>query len=827
MFENNNRAIVRKITNRALRSDKRRNFFIVAAIALTAFMITSVFSVGMSWYETINTHEKRMQGSVSNMGFAAPTPEQLEKVYTLDYVRYVGIGAYVAYTFDFPKLHISNVRDRLEIGFVDKTQWEKMFCPTNTNIIGHFPERENEIMLSRYILDAMGIDNPSVGMEIPISYIVGGTEETITETFILSCIYTEYSHSGLSGGGGIAVLTSRAFAEKYDKLIPENIVVNVIFKNEKRMSENIERLKQDLDFYENQQTVQSPAFGDNYGNYTTYVALSTITAFLMLMGYLLIYNVMYISVSKDVRFYGMLKTLGTTPKQLRRIVIGQVLRLCLAGLPIGCVLAAGVSLLVVPAMIVSSGGNGGAAVVSFSPVIYLGAILFAVLTALFGAVTPAKKAANVSPIEALKFTGEQIKKSGVRSSANGKPYRMALRNIFRDRKRAVIVMLSLFLGIVVFTSILTIITSIDIEYLIQSEYAYDFSIEPGNGVVTLNEDFVNNAKALDGVTEAGITMFGTSEMVSSNALEQIIDFGEENFLFTLRGIDPLTFDRINKTLDKPIDKKAFERGEIALVNTREHYTDSIIADALTPGSILNIKSGEGEISVAVGGGSSDISLQSRISYGFGQNYGKLEIIVSNAFFPQVYTAVKGDPIPLIVRLDMNVEEGFDEQVFNALYEMIPPLTADMTSRYEVRKAMQDSKTVLYVLGGGISAILGFIGIFNFINVMSVGVMARKREFATLESVGMSKRQMRSMLRNEGLGYAIITIACALTLGNAITYGLFLLFKNAVADFAEFTYPLIPCAAVFAVIAAICLITSEIAYKGISKNTLVERLREVE
>jgi len=108
----------------------------------------------------------------------------------------------------------------------------------------------------------------------------------------------------------------------------------------------------------------------------------------------------------------------------------------------------------------------------------------------------------------------------------------------------------------------------------------------------------------------------------------------------------------------------------------------------------------------------------------------------------------------------------------------------------------------------------------------VGVMARKREFATLESVGMSKKQLRSMLRDEGLGYAIITIACALTIGNAAAYGLFRLFKN-VVEYAEFTYPLIQCMAVFAGIAVICLITSEIVYKGISKTSLVERLREAE
>jgi len=816
-MRNNNQAIIIRITGRTLHSDKRRNFFIVAAIALTAFLIASVFSVGVSYYESINMREKRLQGSVSNMGFAAPTAEQLEKIYTLDYVRVVGIGAYVAKTPDIPKLDI------VDIGYVSKEQWDKMFCPTFTNIVGHYPEKENEIMLSRYILDAMGIDNPKMGMEIPLTYTVNGTDEVKTETFILSCIYTEYAHSGMGGGGMRAIFSSHVFAEKYNKLTNENIVVNVIFKDQRNVGENIERLKQDLSFYENQPYILSPAFDNNYGNSTVYISIFTIIAFLVFTGFLLIYNVMYISVSKDVRFYGMLKTIGTTPKQIRSIIIGQVLRLCLLGLPVGCATAAGISLLVVPAILENSGLETGT-VVSFSPLIYFGAILFAVLTALSGAITPAKKAADISPVEALKFTGEQIKKTSVRSSANGNPYKMAFRNIFRDRKRAVVVMLSLFLSILVFTSIMTIITSLDIEYRLQNDYDYDFAIEPKGGILTLSEDFVNSAKVLDGITEAGITLIGTAELVYSDALDKIIDFGRENFPFVIMGIDSITLDLINKTLLKPINKRAFERGEIALINTQLFHTDEHITNALTPGSVLNIKSGYDIIPVIIG--DSNIKLKSTVKLGFGGDYPELEIVVSNDFFSKLFTEMSGGAGAYIARLDMNVEDGYDEQIFNALGGIINPLEVAIISRYEARTAMQNTETIMYVLGGGISAILGFIGIFNFINVMSVGVMARKREFATIESVGMSKKQIRSMLRSEGLGYAIITIICALTIGNAIAYGLFRLIKS-VVDYAEFSYPLIPCAVVFAIIIFICFITSEIVYRGINKMTLVERLRETE
>ncbi len=110
--------------------------------------------------------------------------------------------------------------------------------------------------------------------------------------------------------------------------------------------------------------------------------------------------------------------------------------------------------------------------------------------------------------------------------------------------------------------------------------------------------------------------------------------------------------------------------------------------------------------------------------------------------------------------------------------------------------------------------------------MSVGVVSRKPEFATLESIGMSKKQMKSMLRNEGLGYAVITTLISVSLGSVISCGIFELFKKTFV-YANFTYPLIPVFILYAAITLICLITPEVAYRGISKMTLVERLREAE
>jgi putative ABC transport system permease protein len=821
-MRNNDTAIIRKITRRALVSDKRRNFFLVTAITLTTFLIASVFSIGVSYYESINMHEKRMQGSVSQMAFSHPTEEQLEKIYSLDYVETVGLGVYAAQTSDIQKF------EDLDLVYVDKTQWLKIFGPTFTGVVGEYAEKENEIMLSRYLLNALGIDNPKIGMEIPLSFVVNGTGEVRTERFTLSCIYTEYAHSRQNGF--IAIYTSKAFAEKYGKIATDNLMVNLIFKKDKNISENIDRLKNDLEFSDNQAYTESPAYTSTYGNTTTYIALLVIIIFLMFTGYLLIYNVMYISISKEVRFYGMFKTLGTTPRQIRRIVLGQILRLCIIGLPIGCTASAIVSLLIVPAVISNSGIATGP-VVSFSPIIYAGAIAFTILTALFGAAAPAKKAANISPIEALKFTTGDVDKINFSPAKKKITYKMAVRNLFRSRKQAAIVMLSLFLGIMIFSIIMTIVPSMDIDYRVNTEYAYDFSIGSKNAFPDygLDADFVESIRNLKGIAEIGTTTLEFGELNYSKELDQYVNLVSKEYNLSkeeaiekllgcgLKGIDSLQLGEINKTLSVPIDVEAFEHGEIAFINSRNGNENDIeIADCFSEVSVLDIKGGEKEDGFQMINGG-------MVSYngsgiGSSTSFSGPEILISNSFLQQYFSE------PHILSVDINTQSADEESIYNTITDLSKSQEVEMISRYAARKDMQDAKTIMMVLGGGVSLILGLIGIFNFVNVMSVGIITRKQELATLESIGMSKAQLKSMLKKEGIGYAVITIICCLTIGNLLNYIIFLLIKN-VAAYARFTYPFLAIFLMYLIIAMICFSTPEIVYRSISKKTLVERLRE--
>ncbi len=837
-MKNNNSAIIRRITDRSLKSNKKRNFFIITAIALTMLLIASVFSIGMSLMESIKMQEIRLMGTVAHAAVSRPTAAQIERLTRLDYVKTVGTGNNVASVKNTPRMGDANI----SLHYFDKSEWEKLRAPAYADISGSYPQKENEMMAPVWVLERLGIDNPTIGMEIPLDYYTDREKNAtpIHKVFKLSGWFTSYMY--IRSGNIDSILVSAELTRKYGKTVEANGAATVMFDNSSRVLEYCEQLKSDLEVTEDQQVKPVPMYDIDTGTMrTNLIALFTVIAFFIFTGYLLIYNVLYISVSRDVRFYGLLKTLGTTPKQIRRIVIGQILRLCLVGIPIGGVLALLLSLVVVPTFLSKLGSITTGTVVSFSPLIYLGAALFALLTALLGAFRPAKKAAGISPVEAQKYTGLKVNKSRVYSPAHGKLYKMAFRNIFRDRKRAAVVFLSLFLGVTTFITITALVTSMDTDNYVASYEQSDFTLQnntmigyEGEPKQKFNNAFMNTIKSLPGFENMRITTeewmhldyskeaFGAylADYIKKNDAADLKEQDiRENFSGIIAGIDREALAELNKKADKPIDVDAFERGEFALLSTGnpslfQNVEELTISPVYDSGS--GIKERPDSVSVKVPLGGFVPLMFERIGYSIAPT-----VFVSNTLMSKLYEE------PIIAKVNIDVAKGYDKQALDELKEVMKgDYEISRTSKLEAQEELRGAKMILYILGGGVALILALIGILNFVNVMSVGIMVRKQELATFECIGMSWKQVRKMLVNEGLGYAVITLLLVFTAGSAITFGIFTLFHQQ-ATYAVFTYPFLPAIVVGLAILTICVITPEMAYRSIYKATIVERLREAE
>ena len=291
---------------------------------------------------------------------------------------------------------------------------------------------------------------------------------------------------------------------------------------------------------------------------------------------------------------------------------------------------------------------------------------------------------------------------------------------------------------------------------------------------------------------------------------------EDNFNGFLIGVDGETLTKYRDRLGSPIDIEAFDRGEIALIATDNPELFSNVQELnITPSyREENSVSNQQKYKFALGG-------FVPFSYkGIGSSLAPT-VIVSNTIMQEWF----GEPA--VKQLDMNVASGYEKNAFIALKQIIGNNSGiSLTSRIESMEELNRAKMAVLILGGSISFVIALIGILNFVNVMSVSVVARKRELATLESIGMSHKQVRKMLISEGLYYAIITLILVLSAGNLIAYGIFKLFQQQVS-FAVFTYPFIPALAIVLAIVAVCYITPERMYRSLSKETITMRLRETD
>ena len=827
MKKGKNTAIT-KLIKQSLRYNKKRNFFIVFTIILTSFMIASVFSIGMGYYESIKMQEKRLEGSLAQVAIGSPTDEQMQILQELDYVKHVGIAHAVGETYDIPKL------GKLLLAYVNDVQWEEMFVPTFTNVEGNYPKQRNEIMLSRHILEAMGMENAKIGMEIPLKVDIYGTDEQVLEVFILSGIHTEFSHVN---GGFVAAYTSYELAKEYGVVASDNTTVNIMFRDEKNEDYYIQQLKNDLNIEKQQNGIQVASFEVVQVDTTLYIIFGVIIVFLMLTGYLLIYNVMYISIANDVRFYGMIKAIGMTSKQIRQMVKGQITILFAAGVSIGIILAIIVSLILIPLIINNSGVQTGA-VVSFSPYIYVGTIVFTGITVYLGVSLPIKISMNVSPVEALKYVGELDEGQRKYLPFKGKLSRLAFINLLRTKKQSSYVIMSLFMGIIVFKIVLTIVDSWDIERRIQANFTHDFLISASQQATLpyLNEDFVNNISTLQGVTQVNIRTLEEGKLNYKKELDSYIEemyntiLGERTNIeeilanekmtgkllgIGLRGMDTQELRQICDGQSQIIDFDAFERGEVLLINSN-NMDLSIIEQSFKTGSIMDITIGSSNTmySMEIGG---YIKINPPAT-GFVVSRGT-EVIVSNEVIKDFFES------PCIASVGVNVESKYEKQICNYLKDMLTS-GEKMISRYEARKSMENNRIIIYVLGGGMASILALIGIFNFINVVSVKIISRKRELAILQTIGMSKRQVIQLLRCEGLLYGIITIFCSSTIGIMIVWGIFSAFKN-IEPTAIFEYPLTHTLIIYSIILFVCAVVPSISYKRICKEELTVRMKQLD
>ena len=481
MIRVKNKKAIRRLADSSFRTAKTRNIIAVIAIALTALLFTSLFTMGSGAVESMQRAAMIMSGGDGHASIKYVTDEEFNAVSRHSLVKEIAYCRILSDDVDNNAL----IRRHTEFWYYDDIGLKFAFAePT----VGHKPQAENEVIADTKTLELLGVPL-EVGAPLTLELNVHG--EKVTRDFVLAGWWE--SDPGFNIG---QIFASRAYVDAHldelqntyyeDYSVTGAISGYIKFANSLNIGQNLERVLTESGFSMIEGAPNYMAAGINWAYMSTgmeldlgmAMALACALLLFVFTGYLIIYNIFQISVLRDIRFYGLLKTIGATGRQLRTIIRRQALILSLIGIPFGLLAGFFVGRALVPALMAQSSFAGSAVSVSPHPLIFAVAALFALITVFISTHKPGKMASKVSPVEAVKYTdsnlgiGKKLKKS----KDGGKPEKMALANLGRNKKRTVLVILSLTLSIVLTNTVFTLSQSVDIDKALEKFSDSDFLI---------------------------------------------------------------------------------------------------------------------------------------------------------------------------------------------------------------------------------------------------------------------------------------------------------------------------------------------------------------
>lgn len=834
LFGNNNSLVLKLLAKRSLKAQK--NTIAVLAIMLATLLFTSLFTIAISLQTAMQESNMRTTGTSAHAGIKRLSWEEYEKLSSDTGIKDIGYSIIIgnAVGDDFNKTPT-------ELRYGDETYSELTF---NTPDTGHLPEQKNEIATSRIVLDAMGLPD-KVGTQMELTFTTD--TDTFTDTFTLC---------GIWDGDAVAyrqtMLLSKAYAEQVAPVIHGETdgttpPVGTGYIDAVMMMPtawNIE--KQALEVTSKYGLDERVSINDAYQmatvNLSSMLPLVTGIAVIFIAGYLLIYNVFYISIAQDIRFYGMLKTLGTTARQIRKIVYKKAIKLSLMGIPIGLLLGWPIGRLLLPA-IVNMLTDDIRVVTTVNPLIFLVAIVFSAITVFISCQKPAILAAKVSPMEALHYIEQTGGKKKQRRSKHISTMMMAKSNLTRNKKKVMIVTLSFVLSIVLLNSVYTYVTSFDFDKFVADFSLTDFTVSDTTVInnyapyntANVSQDFISQTESLNGLEDIGnIYLWTSKQPLSENDLARLqelsassSDIANELENYRVRqehgvnvyGLDDFPTEYV-QVLDGELNTEQWKAGTGVYVTPLRMMGD---------GSLCLYKPGD-QISVTQLDGTNKVydvlavvripsALQTPLQVDMGLDY----IFPTNELLGNM---VPADQPAMKTIFNVDHEHQLATENWLKNYTKNTDTSLDYLSKVTLRQNFDRMINMFRLVGGTLCAILALIGILNFINSITTSILSRYREIAMLQSVGMTGWQVKQILIYEGIGYSILGLLGSLIL-SVIASLTVVRMMGVELTYFTWHFTLLP---VFLCIIPLLLITAIVplvCYNKMAQKTVVERLRIAE
>lgn len=829
MLKNNNGAVITRMARRALTSNKRRNGIMILAIALSAFMLFTILTVGGTWLQMQRIQNIRLNGGDFDvLLYGGFTEEQRKTCEENPHIAQIGTEGFAAWAVS------TEYDSTLHSTFIwsDETMWD-IIQPAMEQVRGTYPQTDNEVMTTQSALKDAGLEGLDVGDSFTMTYHDNNGDHT-----------KEFTISGMWDGYGDTKVfyVSKSFFDQsgFTQQDYGRGFLYLKFNTPIVTQKTQDALEQSLNLEKRQRFLIVSEIADSVQILLGLLGLIAVTC---LSAYLLIYNILYLSVSGNVRYYGLLQTIGMTEKQVYRLVQKQMLFIGAIGIGIGILVGVATSFGLIPAVVKTLGIREADISITFHPLIFLAAILIAVLTIYIGSRKPAKMATRITPIEALGYRSQTGKKRTHKTGRGKLLWRMAREQLGRDKKKTAVIITALSICLSFFLCMVTMVQSQGPRTIVSDAMDSDLIISNDTMQMEtqdqweplIDDSFLEELKCNPGVREVHpivnvqIVMPWDADFLEywmrefydmwMDADYDRADYQQhpEKYASFLVGIDEQQFETLNATLEQPMDKADFLAGKVCIVFENGLQLDK----TKTIGKPVSFSlDGQGDTDQVF-----QMTIQGLTDDTYYANLlGTVPtLIVSDRFVKGIVDH------PYVSKVSVLYQEEYDQATETDIMGMIQasPYQKDFNynSKIESMEEVKAAQGNMMGIGIGIALVLAFIGMMNYLNASVGNIQSRQVELSVMESIGMTGKQVKQLLIREGLLYVGASLVMTFTLGLGVTY---VLYQSMNYRGIPFTVPILPIAAAILLIALLCIAIPLAAYRSVEKNgSLVERIRGFE
>lgn len=736
---------------KSARVHRKQNRLTLICIVLAVFLVTVIFSITDVWVSSEKEAMIKKHGDYHIVlnNIPSETAENIGSRSEVSSVSWFG-----------------NINDRAMDDYyingaqtvINGAEQSYIYDIRKYSVEGSYPQNDSEVMLSSALSDSFHIGD-SVTVNTPsgdFAYTVSGFCDDSVEIDNRSVFY---AYMDMTAFEVLCSINNIEYSPEYFIQFSEKTKVKQAVADIKMQyglsDENVDENMAVLGLSGQSTKQQLAGF---------YPLAGVLFIFVLIAGSLMISSCMNSNVAQRTKFFGMLRCIGASKKQIIRFVRLEALNWCKAAIPIGCGIGVGVTWLVCEILKYLVGGEFTDFQFKFSIIGVICGVAVGIITVLLAAHSPAKRAARVSPVAAVSGNTDETK--GISHAANTRLFKvetaLGVNHATSSKKNLVLMTLSFAFTIILFFSFFAALDFANALMPSSKDFTSDVAVSSVNFANDIDKNVKSQMEQVEGVQKVFSNSFRLDTPAEINGNEAVADLiSYDDNLFALA-------------------KNNLVAGDISKVYGNSQYA----LTAFNEGSRLNVGD-----KIKFGGETLEIAAVSSQSIMGGANP---LIYVSE----ETFTRLTGEEN--YIALNVMLGKDATDQTVKELKFIAGD--NEFLDRREENQSTNSSFWVAHIAAYAFLAIVALITIFNIMNSISMSVSARIKQYGSMRAVGMSIRQLTKMIRAEAVTYAVCGLIAGCAVGLSMHY---LITKKLIIDHFGGVWS-IPLAAIAIVLAIVAL-----------------------